>query len=252
MSGGQERGRLDWLVELAGATAPALAALVAAAMLAPAVGWPMPILAIASGGGMFALAYVAMRAVPPEPRFLPLNEFAAPTIDDEELLLDQPWHEELLLDQPLAATSAIAELLLDDPLPAPAPEARVVQLFADGRMPTAGQLINRIDQHLAEGGRAAPPLDASDALSEALAELRRSLRQAEARSLRHRQCFDLQSDRSSLEVAQRLGQCDIGDDLSGDSEFRFLQPVDQQSRNGRRARAGNTERDFMPLAGEGQ
>jgi hypothetical protein len=177
MSGGQDRGRLDWLVELAGATAPALAALVAAAKLAPAVGWPMPILAIASGGSVFALAYLAMQAVPPEPRYMALSGFAAPPVDDE-LLLDQPWHEELLLDQPLVVTSAIAELLLDDPLPAPAPESRVVQLFADGRMPTAGQLINRIDQHLAEEGRAAPPLDASDALSEALAELRRSLRQA--------------------------------------------------------------------------
>ena len=72
----------------------------------------------------------------------------------------------------------MAELLLDDPLPAADPDSRVVQLFADGRMPTAGQLKHRIDRHLADGARPGTPSDASDALSEALAALRRSLRHA--------------------------------------------------------------------------
>jgi hypothetical protein len=180
MSGGQDRGRLDWLVELAGAAAPALAALVAATRLAPMFDWPTATPAIASGGGVFAIAYLMMRAVRPEPRVLGLNEFAAPAIDDDELLLDQPYVDELLLDQPLDEdTSTLAELLLDDPLPVPAPDSRVVQLFADGRLPTAGQLVSRIERHLAEGGRPVPPTqDASDILSEALADLRRSLRQA--------------------------------------------------------------------------
>ena len=77
--------------------------------------------------------------------------------------------------------AAVAELLLDDPLPAPAHNSRVVQLFAGGRMPTAGQLQRRIDRHLADSERGRPSrhqIDASDALSEALAEFRRSLRQA--------------------------------------------------------------------------
>jgi len=42
-------------------------------------------------------------------------------------------------------------------------------------MPTAGQLKDRIDRHLVNGTAPASPPDASAALHEALAELRRSL-----------------------------------------------------------------------------
>jgi hypothetical protein len=186
MSKGQDRGRLDWLVELAGALAPALAAGFAAWRLAPMLGWPGPASLLASSGGMFALAFAAMRVVPAEPRHLPLLGFALAEVEEGDvLLLDQPLiaaeMDELLLDQPLAeaASGEIAELLLEDRLPEPAPDSRVVQLFAGGRMPTAGQLQQRIDRHLAAGGRPAEPDgDASDALSAALAELRHSLRQA--------------------------------------------------------------------------
>jgi hypothetical protein len=47
-------------------------------------------------------------------------------------------------------------------------------LFDRKAMPTPGQLQSRIDRHL--GHRQSTPEDASQALSEALAELRRSLR----------------------------------------------------------------------------
>jgi hypothetical protein len=182
MNKGQDRGRLDWLVELAGAAAPAAAMLFAAEELGPELGWSVPALAAASGGGTFVLAFLALRALPPEPRHLALPEFAAAAVVDDELLLDQIYAGDaldvLVLDQPWveAFPDGLAELLLDDPLPEPASDSRVVQLFANGRMPTAGQLASRIDRHLADGGRAAPEGDASDALSEALAELRRSLR----------------------------------------------------------------------------
>ena len=125
-----------------------------------------------------------MRIVPAESRYLALPDFESAVLFDEVLLLDERYEalDELLLDQPQveAATEAVAELLLDDPLPAPTPDSRVVILFADGRMPTAGQLKDRIDRHLADGARPVQvsPSDASDALSDALAELRRSLRQA--------------------------------------------------------------------------
>ena len=199
MSKAHDRGRLDWLVEVAGALAPAAAAAFAAAKLAPANGWPPGTAVLIGFGAVFALAYIAMRVVPAEARHLALPDFdRAVVLDDvllldevlvldealgdDELLLDVPYAplDELLLDRPLveAATDAVAELLLDDPLLAPAPGSRVVQLFAAGRMPTAGQLKQRIDRHLAEGERPAVTRDASDALSEALAELRRSLRQA--------------------------------------------------------------------------
>ena len=156
-----------------------MAAIYAVAKLAPLNGWPLATVVLVAGG-VFAAAFTAMRIVPAEARHLALPEFEAAVALDDVLLLDEPFLDELLLDQPLAvtATEAVAELLLDDPLPVTEPGSRVVQLFADGRMPTAGQLKYRIDRHLADGARPASPSDASDTLSEALAELRRSLRQA--------------------------------------------------------------------------
>lgn len=210
MSRAEDRGTLDWLVELAGALVPAAAAGFAAMRLGPAYGIA-PEAALAAGfATIFVIAFAVMRAVPAEPRLLAIAQFEQRELADdvsllvealghgeplldrappqfEELLLDQPWvePEELLLDQPLveaAELAAVAELLLDDPLPVPPADSRVVQLFAPGRMPTAGQLQRRIDRHIAGGDRsiAGPPneSDASDALGAALAELRRSLRQA--------------------------------------------------------------------------
>ena len=182
MSKAQDIGPLDWLVELAGAAAPAMAVAFAAAKVAPLNGWPVAPALLIGGATTFAAAFVAMRIIPAETRFLALPEFHGVVLEDE-LLLDQPVAgdlDELLLDQPLMeeGAAAVAELLLDDALPVPAPDSRVVQLFADGRMPSAGQLLTRIDRHLNDSGKSAPAADASDALSEALAELRRSLRQA--------------------------------------------------------------------------
>ncbi|MEO6580206.1 MAG: hypothetical protein ABIN83_03530 [Sphingomicrobium sp.] len=178
MSKVHDRGQIDWLVELVGAIVPAVAAAFVATKVAPSSG----LASLGAAGVTFLTAYAVMRAVPAEPRLLGLPAFDPLAIDDE-LLLDDPLlpaAAELLLDQPLieAATDAVAELLLDDPLLAAASDSRVVQLFADGGMPTAGQMRDRIDRHLANGGRPMEQADASDALSEALAELRRSLRQA--------------------------------------------------------------------------
>lgn len=177
-----DRRPLDWLVEMAGAAAPAVAAAFAMAKLAPVNGWPIDIAVLAGSSGVFAAAFASMRLVPGEARHLALPDFEPAVTFDDVLLLDEAYSEpdELLLDRPLveAETAAVAELLLDDALPAPAPGSRVVQLFAAGRMPTAGQLKDRIDRHLADGEGGAEPSDASDALSDALAELRRSLRQA--------------------------------------------------------------------------
>lgn len=177
-----DRGQLDWLVELMGAAAPAVAAAFAAARLAPVNGWPIEGAVLAGFGGMFVAAFAVMRAVPAEPRKLALPEFDPLAGLDDVLLLDEPLEQldELLLDRPLmeAEVEAVAELLLEDALLAPEPDSRVVQLFAPGRMPTAGQLRDRIDRHLADGDSGSRISDASDALSEALAELRRSLRQA--------------------------------------------------------------------------
>lgn len=83
----------------------------------------------------------------------------------------------LLTDQQARPTDGEEEpLLLDDVLGELEPDSRVVRLFDAASAPTPGQLKSRIDRHL---DRAIPQnhgLDAAQALQEALAELRRSIR----------------------------------------------------------------------------
>jgi hypothetical protein len=67
-------------------------------------------------------------------------------------------------------------LELDDVLPEIEPDSRVVHLFDPAAMPTPSDLKDRIDRHLDREARHGPPPDAAQALYEALAELRRSLR----------------------------------------------------------------------------
>jgi hypothetical protein len=120
-------------------------------------------------------------------------EFGEPA---EELLLTERLanDDELLLTERLASEDELvltdadrvdAALVLDDIVAELGPDSRVVRLFDRNAMaaePTPGQLQSRISDHL-KGGTPpfAPPgssaaSDASQALSAALAELRRSLR----------------------------------------------------------------------------
>lgn len=172
MSGAGEKGRFDWLVELGGAVAPAAAVGFAAFSLAPSLGFAPAIAILVSSLAGFVLAYAAMRAVATEPRRHALAPFEVKQIGlPEELLLDVRY------EQPSDVEPDDA-LLLDDPLGPTDPDSRVVRLFAPEKMPTAGQLLERIDRHLAEVPRPdlQPVPDASDSLYQALAELRRSLR----------------------------------------------------------------------------
>ena len=110
-----------------------------------------------AGGGTVRLALpeFTIGAVTPE-----AVEFAEPeATDDDVLILDQPLEINLVA-------------------------RRVVSLFGGDEVPTAGELQERIAKHLT--AHPAPPVpgtaphavpDASDALFEALADLRRSLRQ---------------------------------------------------------------------------
>jgi hypothetical protein len=112
--------------------------------------------------------------------------------DPAELLLTERLTsaDELVLTHadrldPAGSVSTHTPLVLDDILAEIGPDARVVRLFDRNAMPAArltpGQLQSRIASHL-EGGASqlappdAPAPDASQALSAALAELRRSLR----------------------------------------------------------------------------
>ena len=126
-----------------------------------------------------------------EPEELLLTERLAP---EELLLTDQLAPEELLLTDadrvgPPAGSGDQPPLVLDDILAEIGPDARVVRLFDRKAMSapalTPGQLQSRIADHLADGAPLSAPSDRpaasnrsddSQALSAALAELRRSLR----------------------------------------------------------------------------
>lgn len=68
----------------------------------------------------------------------------------------------------------VDELVLDDVLAKLEDLSRVVRLFDASAMPSPGELKSRIDRHL--DGASNPPPDASQALHDALSELRRNLR----------------------------------------------------------------------------
>jgi hypothetical protein len=83
---------------------------------------------------------------------------------------------ELLLTEADRLDGSGEPLVLDDILAEIGPDSRVVRLFDRAAMPTPGQLKCRIDDHLRDAAAPAPSSDAAQALSDALAELRRSLR----------------------------------------------------------------------------
>jgi len=130
--------------------------------------------AFAAGSAVLALcgALVVLRVVSPIGRFR-LADFALNDVPREP--------EELLLTDsdrlPPQSPAPSPELLLDDVLAQLGPDSRVVRLFDAAAMPTPGELRARIDRHLdSSNARPAPHPDASQALHDALAELRRSLR----------------------------------------------------------------------------
>lgn len=142
-------------------------------VLGPTVGEPM----LAAGcAGVAAVAYLlcvrTLTAVVPRKHRHPVPIFDLRQIEPSGL-------DELVLTDAdrIGGVAAAAEepLVLDDVLAQLAPDSRVVRLFDRKTMPTPGKLKDRIDSHLnrPETERTA---DASQALSEALAELRRSLR----------------------------------------------------------------------------
>ena len=92
-----------------------------------------------------------------------------------ELLLTERLPDELLLTDADRLDSAVP-LELDDILARIGPDSRVVRLFDRKAMPTPRQLKTRIDSHLEQAAPSHAQPDASQALSDALAELRRSLR----------------------------------------------------------------------------
>ena len=159
----------------------------ALAMLDGVVAKPL-LYAVAAGAGLFA-SVICSRLFAAMARRRP--QFTVPVFDvrdfepfelDELVLTEQDRAgsepiELVLSEDDRVETAAVEEqpLLLDDILAEMGPDSRVVRLFDRASMPTPGQLRSRIDDHLGQTGSPAAS-DASQALSDALAELRRSLR----------------------------------------------------------------------------
>ena len=110
------------------------------------------------------------------------RRFGLPAFSVCDFEFVEPADELLLTD--VDRVDGSAPLDLDDILAEIGPDSRVVRLFDRKAMPatTPGQLQSRIASHLADGAPLSAPSDtaaasdASQALSAALAELRRSLR----------------------------------------------------------------------------
>lgn len=160
----------------------AASALFAAAVGYAACSWLVaqvanPILALESGTATavaLMFSHRLLSAVQPRARRLPVPIF---DVRDIEHLNAEPAEEAPLdlvdvfepspPEQPLDLTDILTELGSD---------ARVVRLFDPSAMPTPAELKDRIDDHLDPTPDAAKSADAAQALHEALAELRRSLR----------------------------------------------------------------------------
>jgi hypothetical protein len=163
-----------------------------------------------TAGVAFLLCARGLRSIPVEERFdlpafdvpafdvsafEPTDELVLEHIDEFRILGPQPADELLLTDADrlqrlethdlgellltdsdrLHPVEAADELVLEDILAELGPESRVVRLFDAAAMPTPAQLNARIERHLGEESAPTAPPDASQALYDALAELRRSL-----------------------------------------------------------------------------
>lgn len=129
----------------------------------------------AGTGGVAVFAYLcclrALTRVAANAGRLPLPVFDLREVDvaqGDELLLTDRY-------QPRAA-GADDLLVLDDILAELEPDSRVVRLFDPAAMPTPTELKSRIDRHLDRSAAPEGNADAAQALHEALAELRRSIR----------------------------------------------------------------------------
>lgn len=149
---------------------PELAVCAAAAAIAAHLLCNLALNAFASRGPQFKVRAFDVREIE---ELEPLDELLlTERVTDELVLTDE---DRLQASEELVLGDEDRLLVLDDVLAEIGPDSRVVRLFDRKAMPTAGQLKTKIDDHLRQGSAPAQP-DASQALSDALAELRRSLR----------------------------------------------------------------------------
>ena len=154
------------------AAAAILSAAAAYAMLR--LGWSPAAAAIVAGAALLASSRILTSVSPGSPTFS-LASFDTATLPETEGL------DELILtdgDRLDAGDQSehVDELVLDDVLAKLEDLSRVVRLFDASAMPSPGELKHRIDRHLDGASPSSPPPDASQALHDALSELRRTLR----------------------------------------------------------------------------
>ena len=150
----------------------------AAAILAVAVGYAagrlgssLPSAAALAAAALGAGALVLSR-VEPGPRVYALAAFEPAALPPAETAAELILTDSDRLEQRDAAD----ELVLDDVLAKLEDFSRVVRLFDRSAMPTPGDIEPRDERRLDGPPPAGPPADASQALHDALSELRRSLR----------------------------------------------------------------------------
>lgn len=109
--------------------------------------------------------------------WLLLARLGSPASDYRVAFFELSMLEPASTEGPLELTEVHqSPLILDDVLHAVGPEARVVRLFDSSAMPSSAELKARVDRYLGQGASWAKSPDASQALVDALTELRRSLR----------------------------------------------------------------------------
>lgn len=143
----------------------------AAALLAAAAGYGAAQMGSAAWGAAaaatgFAGGFTALRAVRPAAQTFALPRFEVAV---------EPAPDELVLTHADRCEPQAAELVLDDILAEPGPDARVVRLFDPRSMSTAEEIRPNLGRRLSERPSPGAPPDDSQALHDALAELRRSL-----------------------------------------------------------------------------
>jgi hypothetical protein len=164
-------------IELAADAAASALLAAAIAYASSTAGWAalaVPASVVACVGGFAVLRRVA----PGEASFAVQGFTAADwTFDEPDELLLTDLAEELVLTDADRVVPDEAEqvLILEDILAKLGAESRVVRLFDPSAMPAPDQLKARIDRHLETGGLGRAS-DSSQALHDALADLRRSLR----------------------------------------------------------------------------
>ena len=140
---------------------------------------------LAAAAFAYLLSARALGAVRPELPRLPVPIFDVRQVEpmDPGATLPSSSSElaqtsELLLTDRIDEAAATREepLLLDDILAELGSNSRVVRLFDPAAMPTPGELGSKIDRHFEGEASAAQTHDAAQALHDALAQLRRSLR----------------------------------------------------------------------------